>query len=858
LRRYFNLPESNPLACKLCGSDTFTHPLEVVNLHGNTTFWYFCKNCGFGGTGLDYLARLQSVSTAEMFQTAIKKGVLTGIDEQLTQKYLKYTQNCDTFWTRYQNCGKFDRSYSTALSQIDNLDHYKQTAKYRMDSRLNFEKLFYPRLIQQNADNNPSGKRVFRGKAWSHITMIPLYDMPMRVSSFLFIDGNPNTSTRISIKRIGPKNTNGVYLFEPGFLAPNTFLDADYPFAVLSHNWQLVLKLQADSAYQRGGTVSPIIGWFPNSPYKQGNWQYTWKYLDSTTKIFWSPLTDVIALREACMTNSFVSNAYYRTNHLASLSLPDNLPVNVILNTVKKSAISWHGALTAYLESDLPHVMLNLQKLDLPQPILEDYLSKAPEALRRIIIDRCVTFNTTSKYVDRELVVSSTDGWCTVDSKTGKIQAVLSNTRCLIDRVININHSEPIYQGRVLVQEQELPFTEYENIFEKNPIQVVKQICINQATPVYPRINVSKEKYTRLIKNHSECRMVHFQDGFGWSETKNALILPNITLSDALVLDNQLNLATGAFHTLQLSHADSLTAADRNMLNAFPDETPYVTALLVSLIPQLFAKAYRMIAPQTVILGSNVTLCKQLFETMLGLPCFNLYDSTAITKYTSTHKCPCLVKHVITSTKNIRSTWIDSIGLHNRTCILTNLVNGLSRLSYGFANMVILPPIHFYRWTEGKLPITFLKCFGNLLKHLSRHVLEPIVVSDNWNSDLIEQGISYIETQLRLPVNKSTLFDAYYDSTPYICDYINLLQQMELLIIAKAENYWSVPVQDLGNCFRQHVGLFDLEKLKPLMQQSGLLKQYDAETNTLQLDTDLMEKSVKRLEKVHGALIRKA
>jgi hypothetical protein len=493
---------------------------------------------------------------------------------------------------------------------------------------------------------------------------------------------------------------------------------------------------------------------------------------------------------------------------------------------------------------------------------MDAYLAKAPDHLRKTITTKYASFSTTSKYINNELIVSSTNGWCATDNKTGTIKSVLANTRCLIDRVINIKGNDPIYQGRILIGEQTLPFTEHETIFEKNPIQTVKQYCVNQNAPIFPRINVKKDKYLRLIREHSEYRMVHFEEGFGWSETKNALILPNITLSDGIALDNQLNLTTCPFHRLQLQHTEPLTAVDRNILAAFPEETPFVIALLIGLLPPLFARAYRMQTPQTIVLGANTILFQQLFEKMLGLPVFNMQDINAIQHYTEIQHCPCVVKQTNAGNKPAKYAWADAAGLHNQLFVLTNLINGLSRLSYGCANMIILPAIHFYRWIEGKLPEAYLKYFGNLIRHLSRYVLEPTITSDSGNNDLIEYAINYTKTELRLPVNNTTLFDAYYDTTPYFCDYVNLLQQMELLNIDKKENdteqkYWQISVGELSNCFRQHVGVFDFQKIEQLAKESGLLKKYNATTHTFELDAEIMSKSLRRLEKVHGTLIRR-
>ena len=61
------------------------------------------------------------------------------------------------------------------------------------------------------------------------------------------------------------------------------------------------------------------------------------------------------------------------------------------------------------------------------------------------------------------MVVSETpDGWFRVSHNAHTPPALLSSVRCIVDRVVCFANKEPIYQGRVLIRDENFPFFETE------------------------------------------------------------------------------------------------------------------------------------------------------------------------------------------------------------------------------------------------------------------------------------------------------------------------------------------------------------------------------------------------------------
>jgi hypothetical protein len=202
---------------------------------------------------------------------------------------------------------------------------------------------------------------------------------------------------------------------------------------------------------------------------------------------------------------------------------------------------------------------------------------------------------------------------------------------------------------------------------------------------------------------------------------------------------------------------------------------------------------------------------------------------------------------------NDSGTWVDSIGLYGCGYVTSTLPNILARMTLGHANMLFLPRMRFYRWLKEKLPEVYLKCLAQALLHFSRYVLESKIYSDNWNSDLIEEAVRFFEQTLGLPVSDTTLYEGYYDPSSYFCDFAWLLQQYEELKISTSQDGLIIPVDPLGEGYRQTLGMFDFDHVRATLTQTMLLKHYDPSQHVFIIDQDMFKASKKRMETICGS-----
>lgn len=855
LHVHYNAPDGTPLACELCAqAKKRPASLRCHRQFDQRTWWYDCLQCDFAGTGLDYLAAVDRVSPIQKLRELRRTGLVHDVSEEVIQAYQEALESAVALKEAYNECRRLPSARDSAqLQSLENLDHYFQLRRYRTGDRRTFERWFHPAATGPQT----GACRLFRGRNWSRITAIPLYDMPLRMSAVLFVNGHAQGTHAIAIKRLGPQ-LGGVSTFEPGYLATSRIVPADGTEpVVLSTDWLRVLRLQSNIWYQERA-VAPIVAWFPNDPVTGRNWMYRWTLFREIPKVFWSFPDDPVALREACLQNALVSHAYYQPGTRACL-LPPGLLDGAVVRSVARDALSWDRALTLYLETD-PHAMeARLSTLRLPYRILEDYLRSAPPSIRQIVSARFLASGDTTRYVDNALITGSQDGWHQAARNPHAPPILLSSARCIVDRVVRFGDRKPMYQGRVLIGNESHPFLEYESEIEKNAVAFVRNVCADHRSRTHPVVYASAEKLLKLIRAHANFQVTHIEAGFGWDDRTASLRLPNLTFSDQAVLDSGLNLASGPFATLHARHVGALTDVDRQVLAVYREETPYVLAVLVSLLPGLFAPAYRKEPPQTAVVGMNLDLLEPLFR-MLNLPVSLKSMTATLDDHAATHRCPFLVKvpsQPIRTKRTDRLSWVDAVGLYGSVFVFSSITNVLSRMCYGGANMLLLPRQRFYRWLRGDLPDVYLKCFVGLLRHCSRYVLESCLTSRHWDADLIDEGYRYLESEERLSVRKGMIVDGYDEPSSYFCDYVLLRRDRGELEMTESENGVAIPVASLAESFRNDVGFFDFDLIRILLTEGMLLKSYDGNRHRFLLDPDPFTASRRRIEQIYVPYLRR-
>ncbi|MDR1492396.1 MAG: hypothetical protein LBT05_06730 [Planctomycetaceae bacterium] len=99
LHTHYHITEGRPIPCEFCLKHGKTAFLDSVLLSPPETFWYFCRTCGFAGTGIDYLARLERKTASQFLQqnagdriSEKTLSLLTSFESKQNRLYQKYRE----------------------------------------------------------------------------------------------------------------------------------------------------------------------------------------------------------------------------------------------------------------------------------------------------------------------------------------------------------------------------------------------------------------------------------------------------------------------------------------------------------------------------------------------------------------------------------------------------------------------------------------------------------------------------------------------------------------------------------------------------------------------------------------------
>jgi hypothetical protein len=750
---------------------------------------------------------------------------------------------------------RFDPQKSRVLSSVNGLKQWSLAPYCCTSDRNTIESAFSLRLKKEQ--HNTSQSRLFTGRGWGNISVIPLFDLPYHISGYFLINDTERADYSCIIKRIGPVHVKQA-IFDAGYLSPRFIVKEDVNCVILTSTAVLAIEMQC-KAEQQSGLPCNVLGWFPRNPKSQKRYKNNWNYFKDRRKIFWCHPADTDSLREACLCQADVSIAFFTDKNKPNCLLPKNKLTAQIIQEVQSTATAWTHALTNYLQAQQEHITDALTKLDVPRHILNQWLKSAPIDLRRVVETCLGALPASSRIVDNLIVEEREDGWWSLPKNDKSTPVQLSNIRCHIDKVINVINEEPIYQGRLLRNNREIPFTEPSAQFETNAGHKLASLWIDSNPEEYPVINVSKDRLLKLIHAYSRMEMVNVTKGIGWDCEKSLLRLPNILIGNGEVFPGHLGLNTLPFHVFHEQIPEPITTEDQQIAAIFSKDLAKITAVIAALTASLFSSAFRAEPPQTVVLSGGDKPVQHLFQ-LLALPSFSATQFKSAESYARVHRCPFFTIHTPDLRKAVNPFLPEYYETYRRAFISASLPVALARMCCGRANMLLLPQTAFYEWSSRKLQHLVRKIVFHCFIHLSRFVLKQIASTDCWNEAVIEETFQLIQDKLGVAQpDRHILLTGYDADGRYLIDLISLLRRIERLNIRdvqETDNELIVSCDALRTQFRTLIGYFDLQPLLNSLQQTDLFKEYRTADDTLVFPKEPFTRSLRRIETLYGSFIR--
>jgi hypothetical protein len=304
---------------------------------------------------------------------------------------------------------------------------------------------------------NPSAGRVFSGRGWDDVLTIPYYDLPDRLSAFLFVGrrGNHDAGDFVfrPLRGVARKK-----LREAGIAwLPTILRQPDSRTFVALADPLLALRIHVRHSLM-SSRLLPLLAWHDGPEARTS--AFAWHVVEGRKVIFWGWSLDHKLLHQAIQAGGYISLAApYDPNdetitHYISRKAPDHL-----LHQVGKRAQPWRQALKEWIkiypDGMVEDLFLRLLAYGYRVEDLCHELGNPPRLVQ--------LFTRPSKqrtaWIGRTSVVEFDGCWYRGPSTRHNDLALISDAIVRLDR-IGLQNNQRAYSGRILHMGHEIPFTD--------------------------------------------------------------------------------------------------------------------------------------------------------------------------------------------------------------------------------------------------------------------------------------------------------------------------------------------------------------------------------------------------------------
>jgi hypothetical protein len=478
LANLLDLPYNGPtlparMTCPLCQGQR----LSVYDDETSSGNWFCCADCGAAGDMIELAAAAWSMKPDTALQKLYRFGFPISeraIEEESVQSYLShhlgYRERLKALWHQARDFLTQAPTETVArLRNLYRLHSEMSLERWRMGPgqlvgaapTVNIEGTFVPGRLQHGdgpEDWNLVGKRVFQGRGWDDVLMIPFYDLPGRISAFSFVGrqgGAAGDQIFHPLERLQGQSKKRS-LLEAGlaWLPELCRRCQDRVFLAIDDPW-LALRMHIRH-FNVSMVPLPLTAWHDGPTARTT--RKAWKMLEGRPVVIWSWALDHRAVYQAIQADGLIAVAGPDQVTDASLSQylrrmsPDDLR-----RLVLKRARPWREALAEWAEDKrdgaIEDLLLNLENNGVD---VEDLCRSCP-SLRRGRWCAPERLPERSVALGNRRFVERSDGWyhCTRDGKFIKI----------LDAILRIERVDPsaseqgcIYHGAIIYQGETIPF----------------------------------------------------------------------------------------------------------------------------------------------------------------------------------------------------------------------------------------------------------------------------------------------------------------------------------------------------------------------------------------------------------------
>lgn len=456
--------------CPLCHKMTL-HVYE--DMHAG--HWHHCMNprCGSHGDMVELAAKVWRISAADAVHELHKRGMPLPADNAAIEKYIDKhhgrQQRIADLWQRAQ---AYYLRGSNLINMLKNhfglncsipLERWKEGPGRLLGSAHcgDIEETFMPASMASNADPNDrynrSGCRIFSGKKWTEVLVLPYWVTPNRISAFRFV-GRQGRPEDHAVRACS--HGNGMAVKEGGLFGLPAACEAFVTGATVIAVDDCLLAARLHCRHARNSLKPlPVVAWQSDKKYCT---KKAWQSINCSRVVIWVQELTAEAIDQAMMINACISLAGPEEKTKQALDHYIRLPTTTeaLLARVEKQARPWEEMLTTWVRDNYDpavRAMFNrLHRLGRPPHTV---VYNLPEDVRgRILTLASSEYSAEHRSVmlGSMQIIERQSGWY-YRRKVGKVEEQISNAILRVNR-IELLTNKTVYSGNILYRGEAIPF----------------------------------------------------------------------------------------------------------------------------------------------------------------------------------------------------------------------------------------------------------------------------------------------------------------------------------------------------------------------------------------------------------------
>lgn len=596
--------------CPLCGGRLVTYQCTTGNGQ-----WHRCLGCSFAGDSIELAAAAWGLSipaAVTKLRTILKidtrfftERAAAGYEE----RFLQGRRRNNEVWQRARDYKPSSNSELRGLHtklkfpEPPTLEAWRQRGGQYVGAmeRDLIEEILW---VSRESRHNP-----FKYSHWKVALILPLYDLPGRICSFVVAANDYKNNVDTHLRFVLPLADHRLY--RPGGVSMPELLDlppgASGDRVLVLLNPLAALQLQVRHLANQSQPL-PIVGAWEaaNTP------AMLLEHSTAKQLTIWAPVLDKAVFRHAVALNARV---VYNRSQRQDLweQLRTHEPHSWTEMNFKR-AVTWEQALEDYLSllnpSEAEEVLLYL---DLPAHRLEEFVKGCRSEVRSRI-EVLVTGRRVARKVSYQghTIVEDSEGWTRAGGeKNGEL---ICNASVRIERVVyQPSSSRSYYQGDITYKGEKIPFMAPKKEMDAAPGRWLEEylLKLNKGVLVCNR-QWTKDLLSIATLFHQP-ELVHSLDSDGWDGDRQSFIFPGFLVKrGGEVEDNTI------VHQQPMPRPGLLTSMENDRLHGGPG-VDLTWAVAVAVTARLVAPSANLPGSGVAVYGSGVEQALRLAEVM-GCP----------------------------------------------------------------------------------------------------------------------------------------------------------------------------------------------------------------------------------------------